>query len=75
MPHIGYVVTTLAFALAVYAAVVAVVGSRAIVVYGFSWLSSLWRGQAYIPPSWRHVLFWGGLRGAISLAKPLGGTD
>jgi CPA1 family monovalent cation:H+ antiporter len=52
-------------------AVVAVVGSRAIVVYGFSWLSSLWRRQAYIPPSWRHVLFWGGLRGAISLALAL----
>jgi CPA1 family monovalent cation:H+ antiporter len=52
-------------------AVVAVVGSRAIVVYGFSWLSSLWRRQAYIPPTWQHVLFWGGLRGAISLALAL----
>jgi CPA1 family monovalent cation:H+ antiporter len=52
-------------------AVVAVVGSRAIVVYGFSWLSSLLRRQSYIPPSWRHVLFWGGLRGAISLALAL----
>ena len=52
-------------------AVVAVVGSRAIVVYGFSWLPRLWRKQAYIPPSWRHVLFWGGLRGAISLALAL----
>jgi CPA1 family monovalent cation:H+ antiporter len=52
-------------------AVVAVVGGRAIVVYGFSWLSSFWRRQAYIPSSWRHVLFWGGLRGAISLALAL----
>jgi CPA1 family monovalent cation:H+ antiporter len=52
-------------------AVVAVVGSRAIVVYGFSWLSTLLRRKAYMPPSWRHVLFWGGLRGAISLALAL----
>jgi CPA1 family monovalent cation:H+ antiporter len=52
-------------------AVVAVVGSRAIVVYGFSRLARLWRKQGYFPPSWRHVLFWGGLRGAISLALAL----
>ena len=52
-------------------AVVAVVGSRAIIVYGFSWLARLWRKQGYFPPSWRHVLFWGGLRGAISLALAL----
>jgi CPA1 family monovalent cation:H+ antiporter len=52
-------------------AVVAVVGSRAIIVYGFSWLVRLWRKQGFFPPSWRHVLFWGGLRGAISLALAL----
>jgi CPA1 family monovalent cation:H+ antiporter len=52
-------------------AVVAVVGSRAIVVYGFSWLARLWRRQPHMPPTWRHVLFWGGLRGAISLALAL----
>ena len=52
-------------------AIVAVVGSRAIVVYGFTWLSRLWHKQSYFPPSWRHVLFWGGLRGAISLALAL----
>jgi CPA1 family monovalent cation:H+ antiporter len=52
-------------------AVVAVVGSRAIIVYGVSWLVRLWRKQGYLPPSWRHVLFWGGLRGAISLALAL----
>jgi CPA1 family monovalent cation:H+ antiporter len=52
-------------------AIVAVVGSRAIVVYGFSWLAHLWRKKSYFPPSWRHVLFWGGLRGAISLALAL----
>jgi CPA1 family monovalent cation:H+ antiporter len=56
---------------AIVVAVVAVVGSRAMVVYGFSWLARLWRKQGYFPPSWRHVLFWGGLRGAISLALAL----
>jgi len=56
---------------ALLVAVLAVLGSRAIVVYGFSWLSRLWRKQGYIPPSWYHVLFWGGLRGAISLALAL----
>jgi CPA1 family monovalent cation:H+ antiporter len=56
---------------AIVVAVVAVVGSRAILVYGFSWLARLWRKQGYFPPSWRHVFFWGGLRGAISLALAL----
>lgn len=51
--------------------VVAVVGSRAIVVYGLSGLARLWGRASHIPPSWRHVLFWGGLRGAISLALAL----
>jgi CPA1 family monovalent cation:H+ antiporter len=52
-------------------AVLAVVGSRAIVVYGLSWLTRFWRRGSHIPPSWQHVLFWGGLRGAISLALVL----
>ena len=43
-------------------AISAVLVSRAFVVYFFSRLTS--RMEA----SWRHVLFWGGLRGAISLA-------
>ena len=45
---------------------------RLIVVYGFSLLSHLGRKhQPHIPLRWRHVLFWGGLRGAISLALAL----
>jgi CPA1 family monovalent cation:H+ antiporter len=52
-------------------AVAAVVGSRAIVVYGLSLFSRFLRRIPYIPPSWQHVLFWGGLRGAISLALVL----
>ncbi len=52
-------------------AVVAVLISRAAVVYGLLWLISLGRSRAHVPPNWRHVLFWGGLRGAISLALAL----
>jgi len=46
-------------------AILAVLLARAIIVYGLSWLGR------DIPLKWRHVLFWGGLRGAISLALAL----
>jgi len=52
-------------------AVAAVLISRAVVVYGLSWLVFLGRGRQRFPLRWRHVLFWGGLRGAISLALAL----
>lgn len=52
-------------------AVGAVILSRGVVVYGLSWLAHLRGKQAHIPLKWRHVLFWGGLRGAISLALAL----
>jgi CPA1 family monovalent cation:H+ antiporter len=52
-------------------AVAAVLISRAMVVYGLSWLFSLGRDRIRIRLSWQHVLFWGGLRGAISLALAL----
>jgi CPA1 family monovalent cation:H+ antiporter len=43
-------------------AIFAVLLARAIVIYGLTWIgkNTPWR--------WRHILFWGGLRGAISLA-------
>jgi uncharacterized protein YaaQ/ribosomal protein L19E len=44
---------------------VAVVAARAVVIYGFTFFI---KG---IPLSWRHILLWGGLRGAISLALAL----
>jgi CPA1 family monovalent cation:H+ antiporter len=53
------------------AAVLAVLVSRALVVYGFNWLISLVRGRPQMHSTWRHVFFWGGLRGAISLALAL----
>ncbi len=46
-------------------AIAAVLIARAIAVYGLSRISG------NIPSKWRHVLFWGGLRGAISLALAL----
>jgi CPA1 family monovalent cation:H+ antiporter len=51
-------------------AVLAVVISRALTVYGLTWLTHLRRGLT-VPLAYRHVLFWGGLRGAIGLALAL----
>lgn len=50
-------------------AIVAVLVARVVVVYGFSWLAG--RLAEPIPVPWQHVLTWGGLRGAISLALAL----
>ncbi len=53
-------------------AVLAVLISRALVIYGLTWLANFWRkGQSHVSTSYKHVLFWGGLRGAISLALVL----
>lgn len=43
-------------------AILAVLAARAVSVYGLSWV-----GKG-IPKQYKHVLYWGGLRGAISLA-------
>lgn len=52
------------------AAVVLVLFSRAVVVYGLApIISRLERHRA--PFSWRHVTFWGGLRGALAVAMAL----
>ncbi|NOT49351.1 MAG: Na+/H+ antiporter, partial [Acidobacteria bacterium] len=48
----------------------AVILSRALVVYGITAITNL-RSVNTIPFAFRHVLFWGGLRGAISLALAL----
>jgi Na+:H+ antiporter len=59
----------LADAKAVAVGVVAVLAGRALVVYGLSWLVN--RGRERVERAYQHVLFWGGLRGAISLALVL----
>ncbi len=46
-------------------AIFGVLVSRAAVVYGLSWFGER------IPMSWRHTLYWGGLRGGIALALAL----
>lgn len=43
-------------------AVLGVLVARAVTIYGFSWVGK------DIPIRWQHILYWGGLRGAISLA-------
>ena len=51
---------------AILVAILAVLAARAIVIFGFSSFS---RSISF---RWKSVLFWGGLRGAISLALALG---
>ncbi len=51
-------------------ALFAVLLSRALVVYGLTFLTNL-RTANKVPLGFMHVLFWGGLRGAISLALAL----
>jgi CPA1 family monovalent cation:H+ antiporter len=46
-------------------AIAAVLLARIIVIYGFS------RFGRHIPSPWKHIMIWGGLRGAISLALAL----
>ena len=55
-------------ALAVGAALLVLLGRCAI--YPLSWLVNLIGGK--VPRSWQHVLVWGGLRGALSMALALG---
>lgn len=50
-------------------AVAAVLASRALVVYGITNLTNL--REKNVPLAYQHVLFWGGLRGAIGLALVL----
>ncbi len=50
-------------------AVLAILVARLIMVYGLSWLGN--RFSEPIPFRWQHILNWGGLRGAISLALVL----
>lgn len=46
-------------------AIMAVLIARAVTVFGLSWL------RKDIPVNWKFILFWGGLRGAISLSLAL----
>jgi CPA1 family monovalent cation:H+ antiporter len=46
-------------------AIIAALVARVVSIYGFSLFGR------EIPPKWKHILFWGGLRGAITLALAL----
>jgi CPA1 family monovalent cation:H+ antiporter len=46
-------------------AILAALAARAVSIYGFSIFGT------ELPPKWKHILFWGGLRGAIALALAL----
>jgi CPA1 family monovalent cation:H+ antiporter len=56
-------------------AIVGILIGRAVVVYlllgGVSRLAPLPGLAARVPPAWLHVLFWGGLRGAVAVAMAL----
>jgi monovalent cation:H+ antiporter, CPA1 family len=54
-------------------AILAVFIARIIIVYGLSWVIN--RFSEPIPFRWQHVLTWGDLRGAVSLAMVLSLTD
>ncbi|HVN52898.1 MAG TPA: Na+/H+ antiporter [Anaerolineaceae bacterium] len=51
-------------------AILGVLVARILVVYSLSWINNH-TGREPIPLSWQHVLTWGGLRGALSLALAL----
>lgn len=60
------------FAVPIAVAVAAVLGSRAISIYLITAAyNRLTPDQSDVPLRYRHVMFWGGLRGAISLALAL----
>lgn len=52
-------------------AVVAIILSRGLIVYTFGWIYGRIQPRNHIPLPFQHVMYWGGLRGAISLALAL----
>jgi len=56
---------------AILVAVVAIQITRLIVVYGIGTLHGLLQPERKIPRAYQHVMYWGGLRGAISVALAL----
>lgn len=53
-------------------AIIAVLVSRMVIVYGLAPLyTRIFHRDRPLPMSWRHIMFWGGQRGAVSLALAL----
>lgn len=75
---IGLTITISTLADRLWAVGVAVVGVlvvRAVLVYGLTEVAWRIQPRRWIPGAFRHVMFWGGLRGAISLALVLTMTE
>ncbi|MCL4507958.1 MAG: sodium:proton antiporter [Chloroflexi bacterium] len=53
------------------AGILATIAGRALSVYGLGGLLAVLR-RTVLPLRWRHLIFWAGLRGALSLAMALG---
>ena len=51
-----------------FGAILAVLVGR-LVIYPLSWVLNFFHTE--IPRSWQHILYWGGLRGALSMALVL----
>ncbi|MDY7105303.1 MAG: sodium:proton antiporter [Actinomycetota bacterium] len=60
---------------AVVLAVLAIIVTRLVIVYGVTSIHGLLQPRKAIPWPFRHVAYWGGLRGAISLALALSLAD
>ena len=52
-------------------AVVTILFVRAVIVYATSWVQNRIAATKFIPLNFQHTLYWGGLRGAVSLALAL----
>ena len=56
---------------AILVAVATILVARAVIVYGTSFIQNRISATRYLPPSFQHAVYWGGLRGAVSLALAL----
>ena len=56
---------------AILVAVVAILVARAVIVYGTSFVQNRISATRYLPRGFQHAVYWGGLRGAVSLALAL----
>jgi CPA1 family monovalent cation:H+ antiporter len=52
-------------------AVLAILVSRAVIIYAVSFFHNRIESTRFIPVNFQHVMYWGGLRGAVSLALAL----
>lgn len=55
----------------IFVAIIAVLFSRAVVIYSLTWIHGRFDRRRRVPVPYRHAMYWGGLRGAISLALAL----